>query len=182
MRVCARARVYVCACVLVRARARACVCVSVCVCVHVPACACEHTCLLLTQICLIPSFRADPTTITKFTIATEDTHLEVDENKEPGVKARCEWQEGNPQRRIHIRKDGDEPLHTMETADRRLSTLVHNIRPVRCSDSGLYSCEVEGTAQHRTVTMLVRCKYNKVTGRYRCKYAMTVISAGISIQ
>ena len=127
------------------------------------------------------TFSADPTTITEFVLATEDTHLEVDENKEPGVQARCEWQEGNAQRRIHIRKDGDETLQTMETADRRLSTLVHNIRPIRCNDSGLYSCEVEGTDQHRTVTMLVRCKYDTVTGRYRCKYAMTVGSAGINI-
>ena len=119
---------------------------------------------LLTQKSLIFTFNADPSTITKFVLATEDTHLEVDENKEPGVRARCEWQEGNPQRRIHIRKDGDEPLQTMETADRRLSTLVHNIRPVRCSDSGLYSCEVEGTDQNRTVTMLVRCKYTVTVG------------------
>ena len=135
-----------------------CVCVCVCVCLR------AHTRLLLTQKSLISTFNADPTTITKFAIATEDTHLEVDENKEPGVQVLCDWQEGNPQRRIHIRKDGDEPLQTMETADRRLSTLVHNIKPVRCSDSGLYSCEVEGSDQHRTVTMLVRCKYTATVG------------------
>ena len=70
----------------------------------------------------------------------------------------------------------------MEIADRRPSVLLDNIKPVRCSDSGLYSCEVEGTDQHRTVTMLVRCKYDTVTGRYRCKYAMIVGSAGINIQ
>ena len=142
-----------------------------CVCVCVCLCACEYTCLLLTQISLISTFCADPTTITKFVLATEDTQLEVDENKEPGVQVRCEWQEGNPQRRIHIRKDGDEPLQTMETADRRLSTLVHNIKPVRCNDSGLYSCEAEGIDQHRTVTMLVRCKYT-----------VTVGSTGVRIQ
>ena len=70
----------------------------------------------------------------------------------------------------------------METIDGRPSVLLHNIRPVRCSDSGLYSCEAEGSDQHRTVTMLVRCKYDTVTGWYRCKYAMTVGSTGISIQ
>ena len=91
-------------------------------------------------------------------------------------------------------RDGDEPLRTMETADRRLSTLVHKIKPVRCSDSGLYSCEVEGTDQYRTVTMLVRCKYDTVNGRYSCKYTrsdcrqcryqytVTGGSTGISIQ
>ena len=141
-----------------------------------------HTRLLLTQKSLHSTFNADPTTITKFTIAgVKDTHFELPESNW-AVQVRCEWQEGNPQRRIHIRKDGDEPLYTMETAGRRPSVLLHNIRPVRCSDSGLYSCEVEGTDQHRTVTMLVRCKYDTVTGRDRCKYAMTVGSAGISIQ
>ena len=130
-----------------------------------------HTRLLLTQKSLIFTFNADPTTITKFVLANEDTNLEVDEIKDPGVQVRCQWQEGNPQRRIHIRKDGDEPLHTMETADRRLSTLVHNIKPVRCNDSGLYSCEAEGSDQHRTVTMLVRCKYT-----------VTVGSTGVRIQ
>ena len=154
----------------------------VCVCVCVSACAGEHTCFLLTQISLISTFSADPTTITKFVLAAEDTHLEVDENKEPGVQVRCEWQEGNPQRRIHIRKDGDELLHTMETADRRPSVLLHNIKPVRCSDSGLYSCEAEGSDQHRTLTLLVRCKYDTVTGRYSCKYTVTVGSTRISIQ
>ena len=147
-------------------------CVRACVreCAHVRVCLRVRTRLLLTQKSLIFTFNADPTTITKFVLANEDTHLDLDENKEPGVQVRCQWQEGNPQRRIHIRKDGDEPLQTKKTADRRLSTLDHNIKPVRCSDSGLYSCEVEGTDQHRTVTMLVRCKYDTVNGRYSCKY------------
>ena len=159
--------VCVCVCVYVRVYENVGARVYVCVCVFVYFCVGERSnfCirLLLTQKSLISAFNADPTTITKFTIATEDTHIEVQENKEPGIQARCEWQEGNPQRRIYIRKNGDEPLHTMETADRRPSVLLHNIRPVHCSDSGLYSCEAEGSDQHRTVTMLVRCKYITLT-------------------
>ena len=77
----------------------------------------------------------------------------------PVIEVRCEWTEGNPQRRILLRKDSDKPLAVKETAEGRSSSLVHNIDFVRCSDSGQYRCEMEGSDQHRTVTLLVKCKY-----------------------
>ena len=78
----------------------------------------------------------------------------------PVIEARCEWTEGNPQRRILLRKDSDEPLATKEAADRRSPVLLHNISDARCSDAGQYRCEMEGSDQHRTVALLVRCKYS----------------------
>ena len=76
----------------------------------------------------------------------------------PVIEARCEWTEGNPQRRILLRKDSDEPLAVKETAEGRLPELVYNINSARCSDSGQYRCEVEGSDQNRTVNLQVRCK------------------------
>ena len=105
------------------------------------------------------TFNTDTTTITKFTLSSSDRQLEVNENT-PVIEARCVWAEGNPQRRILLRKDSDKPLAVKETAEGRSSSLVHNINFVRCSEAGQYRCEVEGSDQHRTVTLLVRCKYS----------------------
>ena len=126
------------------------------------ACTCVQTKTLLylsLRYSFCFAFYVDPTTITKFTLASNDRQLELNEDV-PVIEARCEWTEGNPQRRILLRKDSDEPLAVKETAEGRSPSLVHYINFVSCSDAEQYRCEMEGSDQHRTVTLLVRCKYS----------------------
>ena len=153
-------------------RACVCVCVRVCVCVCVSVRVHTRLYKLNPETIFFFTFTADPTTITKFTLAYKDTQLEVNQNGLIPVEALCEWEEGNPQRRILLRKDCDKPLTTREIIYRRSRVLIHNIYPAHCSDSGQYRCEVEGSDQYRTVTLLVRCKYTLTVGStgVTCKY------------
>ena len=73
------------------------------------------------------------------------------------VHASCSWMNGNPPRTIRLVGPDNAVLNRSGRSGS--GQLQASLQGPRCRDSGLYSCQVDGTDQRKTVRLLVKCKW-----------------------
>ncbi|XP_076457698.1 uncharacterized protein LOC143291621 isoform X2 [Babylonia areolata] len=98
-----------------------------------------------------------PTRLEQFHAFGHKDRSSVTVNKGDTIQFNCQWSEGNPQRRILLLGPGNNTLKEVDVTDGRRSYTRHDMKIISCSDGGQYRCQVEGTEEVKSLTVLVRC-------------------------
>ncbi|XP_076457345.1 uncharacterized protein LOC143291391 [Babylonia areolata] len=98
-----------------------------------------------------------PTILEHFHLTHHEDRSSVTVNKGNAIQFNWQWLEGNPQRRILLLGPDNSTLKEVDVTDGRRSYMRHTIKNISCSDGGQYRCQVEGTEEVKSLTVLVRC-------------------------
>ncbi|XP_076457476.1 uncharacterized protein LOC143291481 [Babylonia areolata] len=98
-----------------------------------------------------------PTIMKHFAIHRHEDKSSVTVNKGDTIQFNCQWSEGNPQRRILLLGPDNSTLKEVDVRDGRRNSMRRNKKNISCSNGGQYRCQVEGTEEVKSLTVLVRC-------------------------
>ncbi|XP_076457448.1 uncharacterized protein LOC143291464 [Babylonia areolata] len=98
-----------------------------------------------------------PTILEHLHLTHHEDRSSVTVNKGDTIQFECQWSEGNPQRRVLLLGPDNSTLKEVDVTDGRRSSMRHAMKIISCSDGGQYRCQVEGTEEVKSFTVLVGC-------------------------